>query len=252
MLSAERKVKIAQIVSESGGIKTSELSNMFNVSEMTVLRDLAILEEEGLLKRVYGGAVVTRDASHEISSILRKEIQTQEKNIISEKALEMVDNGDCIFLDGSTTALALAKKLHEKNDITVITNGLDVVNEIKNNNNIKLICLGGELYNITMNFTGPFTESFLRNFYADKCFISTAALSLKSGLTVENQSQVLLKKIMIENSSKRIALIDSSKFGRVALSKVCSFNEIDTIITDKKPPDDYLKLFKENNLEIIY
>jgi DeoR/GlpR family transcriptional regulator of sugar metabolism len=252
MLSAERKLKIAEIVSKNGGIKTSDLSSMFNVSEMTVLRDLAVLEEQGILKRVYGGALVVKDKSHEISSIVREKIHSYEKNIIAEKAIGLVEEGDCIFLDGSTTTLSVAKKLLYKKDITVITNSLDIMIEIRKNPHIKLVGLGGELQSITMNFLGPSTEMSLRNLYSDKAFISPAGISLKSGITVENPMQGLIKKIMIENSAQGILLADSSKFGRVTLNKVCSFDEIKTIITDKKPPNDFINIFNRNNIKLIY
>ena len=173
MLSAERKLKIADIVSKNGGIKTSDLSSTFNVSEMTILRDLAILEEQGILKRVYGGAVSVKSNTGEISSILRKRIHTFEKDVIGEKALGLISEGDSIFLDGSTTALALARKLYVIEDLVVVTNALEIINELRQNSNIELICTGGEFKKITADFLGPGTEMTLKNYNADKAFISS-------------------------------------------------------------------------------
>jgi DeoR/GlpR family transcriptional regulator of sugar metabolism len=253
MLSIERKLKIADIVGKSGGIKTSELSNIFNVSEMTILRDLSTLEEEGILKRVYGGAVNVKDSSGEISSIIRRHIHPQEKNIIAEKAMKYISPGESIFLDGSTTALALAKKIAELQiDITVISNGLDIVNELKADSLVKVICPGGELNRTTHNFVGPDTENYMKELYADKSFISPAALSLKSGITVENPVQAAIKKIMIRNSLKKIMIVDSSKFDNTSLSKICEIKDIDIIITDEKPEKQYLKFFKDAEVGIIY
>jgi DeoR/GlpR family transcriptional regulator of sugar metabolism len=252
MLSAERKLKIAEMVCRNGGIKTSALSDMFYVSEMTILRDLAELEQQGILRRVYGGAVVVNDSTREISSILRKRIHTAEKNVIAEKALKLISNGESLFLDGSTTVLSFAKKIDTKKEITIITHGLDIINELKNNNDIKIICTGGEFQETTLSFVGSRTELFLKEFYADKAFISPAGISLKAGLTVENPLQASIKKIMLENSSQKIVLIDSSKFDKIALSRVCNIDEVNFIITDKKPDKKYIDFFKKNRVEIIY
>jgi DeoR/GlpR family transcriptional regulator of sugar metabolism len=253
MLSVERKLKIAEIITRNGGIKTSDLSSMFKVSEMTILRDLSILEQKGVLKRVYGGAVKIKNSTREISLIIRKNLNPVQKNIIAEKALSYISTGECIFLDGSTTALALARKLAELQvEITVITNGFEIINELKDNPGIKTICPGGELQNSTLSFVGPDAESYLRELFADKCFISASGLSLKSGITVENPVQASIKKIMLKNSIQKIVIIDSTKFGTTRLSKVCEFKDIDIIITDQKPAEKYLDFFRENNIVIIF
>ena len=252
MLSAERKLKIADIVSKNGGIKTSDLSSTFNVSEMTILRDLAMLEEQGILKRVYGGAVSIKSNTGEISSILRKRIHAPEKDVIGEKALDLITEGDSIFLDGSTTALALARRLYVMEDLVVVTNALEIINELRQNSNIELICTGGEFKKITADFLGPVAETTLKNYNADKAFISSTGISLKAGITVQNPLQASIKKIMIGNSAESILLVDCSKFDIVTLNKVCLLEEIDTIITDKKPGGNYLKFFKKNNIKILF
>jgi DeoR/GlpR family transcriptional regulator of sugar metabolism len=252
MLSVERKLKIAEIIGKSGGVKTSDLSDMFYVSEMTILRDLAELEHQGILRRVYGGAIVVSDSTREISSIMRKRIHIAEKNVIAEKAIKLISNGESLFLDGSTTVLSFAKKLITKKEITIITHGLDIINEVKNNSDIKIICSGGEFQETTLSFIGPRTEFFLKEFYTDKAFISPTGISLKTGLTVENPLQASIKKIMLENSSQKIILIDSSTFDRITLSRVCNIDEVNLIVTDKKPDKKYIDFFKENKVEVIY
>ena len=253
MLAIERKLKIAEIINRNGGIKTSDLSHLFNVSEMTILRDLLSLEQEGVLKRVYGGAVKVNSSTNEISANIRKHTNTIQKNIIAEKALKLISVGESIFLDSSTTALALAKKISEKQlEITIVTNNFEIINELKENINIKIICPGGELQKSTLSFIGPNSERFLKEYFADKSFISALGLSLKAGITVENPVQAALKKVMISNSLQKVVLIDSSKFDKTSLSKVCDFKDIDIVVTDKKPQDCYLKYFKKIGIELIY
>lgn len=252
MLSVERKFKIAEVVGKNGGVKTSDLSNMFSVSEMTILRDLEMLEQQGVLKRVYGGAVNLKNPIKELSVILRKQINAKEKNIIAEKAAKLISDGESIFLDSSTTAFALSKKLGLKTGLTVITNGLELINELKNNSNINLFCPGGELQLSTMSFIGTSAEDYLKEHYVDKAFVSASGVSLQSGITVENAVQAAIKKIMFKNSLSRVILVDSSKFDVVRLSRVCKLEDINAIVTDRKPDDKFLNVFKKNNIEVVY
>ena len=252
MLSIERKLKIAEIVGKASAIKTSELSNMFNVSEMTILRDFALLEEEGVLKRVHGGAVNIKNSASEISNIIRKQINAGQKEQIAQKAVKHIFPGETIFLDSSTTALALAKKLSFLAEITVIANGLDIINELVKNDQVKIICPGGEFQEVTASFIGPYAESLLVDIFADKSFISASGFSISTGLTVENPVQASIKKIMLKNSKKKFVLVDSSKFDNISLSKVCEINDIDLVVTDKKPSGDYIKYFQKNNVELVY
>ncbi len=252
MLSAERKLQIAKMINKNGRIKTSELSSIFSVSEMTVLRDLASLEKEGVLKRVYGGALAFNDSTHEISSTFREMIHPQEKDAIALKAVDLVAQGSTLFMDGSTTTLALAKKLTGKDTLTVVTNGLEAVNALKSNEHIQVFATGGELNALTWGFYGLAAENFLKEVYVDLCFISAAGISLHAGITEQNHQNIALKKIIMGQASKVILLIDSSKFGKVTLNRVCHWGHINTIITDKKPEKHYLDFFEQKGIGVIY
>lgn len=252
MLSAERKFKIAEMVSESGGIRTSELSGFFNVSEMTVLRDLAMLEKQGVLTRVYGGAVSSRNVSKETPNVIREKIRTTEKNKIASLAAQLIKDGDNIFLDGSTTTHALAKRLGFFSNLKVMTIGLDIINELSGMEGIEVISPGGILDKITMNFLGRNTEEFLKNLNSDKVFISTTAISIKAGLTETNPQQTFIKKIMLENALQKILLIDNSKYDVVDLNRICSLSDLDIVITDDRPDNKYYQFFKQNNIKVLY
>lgn len=252
MLSAERKLKIAEIVGKNGGIRTSELSDLFNVSEMTVLRDLATLEKQGILTRVYGGAVSSRSLSKETPNVVREKIRITEKNKIASMAAQLINDGDNLFLDGSTTTHALAKRLETFSNLKVVSIGLDILNELSSMEGIEVICPGGVLDKVTMNFLGRNTENFLKELNSDKAIISTSSLSIKAGLTEPNPHQAFIKKIMLQNSLLKILLIDSSKFDEIALNRICDLEDLDVIITDNKPNDQYCRFFKENDIKILY
>lgn len=252
MLSAERKLEIAKLINKNGKIKTSELSRRFNVSEMTVLRDLASLEEEGILKRVYGGALAFDDSTNEISSAFRSKMNIKEKSTIASKAYSVIDESTSFFLDSSTTSLSLAKLMVSKKDITIVTNGLDIVNAFRGNEKIRVLCPGGELNQVNMSFYGPSAENFLRDINVNISFVSAAGISLRSGITEQNPQNIAIKNIMITNADKVILLVDSSKFDKITLNKICSLDGIDTVITDRKPEDNYLELFREKNISLVY
>ena len=252
MLSAERKLKIAEMVGKNGGIRTSELSDIFSVSEMTVLRDLATLEKKGILTRVYGGAVSSQSYSTETPNIVREKIRTTEKNKIASLASKIIDEGDIIFLDGSTTTHALAKRLYSFKELKVVTIGLDILNELRDIDGVEVISPGGVLDKVTMNFLGRRTEEFLKDLNSDKAFISTSAISIKAGLTEPNPQQAFIKKIMLENAQQKILLADSSKYDVIALNRICDLSDLDIVISDNKPDNEYFHFFKQNNIKVLY
>ncbi|MDD3520902.1 MAG: DeoR/GlpR family DNA-binding transcription regulator [Actinomycetota bacterium] len=251
MLAAERIGKIAKMVAKNGGIKTSDLSRIFEVSEMTILRDLSFLESRGLLKRVYGGAISAKNNDEEISRYVREKINTAEKNKIAEIAFTLVKPNEQIFIDPSTTCLALARKIKNISEINVITNGLDIVNELADSDNVRLTCIGGDFHKISMSFLGPISEMPVKEIYFDKVFFSPAGCASEQGITEANVYSVAIRKTIIENAKEVILLADNSKFEKVSLYKICDWNQINTVISDKKPAEKYKKIFKDNNINFL-
>ncbi len=251
MLSAQRKIKIAQIIKSSGGIRTAELSHIFNVSEMTVLRDLATLEKEGILQRVYGGAVLKSAGQNELSTSSRLKMHSEQKDRIADSALHLIEEEDCIFLDASTTTLALAKRLDGFKKLTVVTNGLAIINEINKNDSIRLISPGGELSRLSMSFMGPETDFFLSSLNYDKIFFSSSGISDQAGITDPNPFQAKIKKTVLKNAKTSVLLADISKFDKITLNKVCPLESIDIIITDSVLSESYIDFFKKNNIRFL-
>ena len=167
-------------------------------------------------------------------------------------AAQLIRDGDNIFLDGSTTTHALVKRLESFRNLKVVSVGLDILNEMSRMEGIEVICPGGVLDKVTMNFLGRYTENFLKELNSDKAFISTSSISIKAGLTEHNPQQAFIKKIMLENSLQKILLIDSSKFDEIKFNRICTLEEIDIIITDNRPTERYFSFFRENNIKVLY
>lgn len=233
MLAEERRQKILSLLNSKGSIQVADLSKRLKVTEETIRRDLEILKNRNLLKRIHGGAIAIQNQP-EIPFNIRKQKNVEEKKIIAEKAVKLIKPGDIIFLDISSTVMFLAKKLAELavNDITIITNSATVVLEFANNKNITVISTGGILRANSYSLVGPLANKALSNYFADKFFSSCNGISVKYGATESNELEKEIKINMLKRANQHILLVDHSKFNKVGLSQFASLDDIDIIVSD--------------------
>ena len=234
MLAIKRLEIIAQLLAEHGSVDATKLSERFTVTPKTIRKDLDKLESMGLLDRVHGGAVLKRTGSGVFPIEQRKQQNLSEKQRIGVAALEYIQEGDSIIIDGGTTTLELARLLGEKK-ILVIVNDLKIALELMNKPNIDLFVTGGRLRREgAYTLLGRDTERILEKYKAKKVFLGTTALNLESGLSVLNSDEAEVKKAMIASAQEVICLVDYSKFHHVAFAPFCSLQKIHTIITDTR------------------
>lgn len=250
MFSEERQIKIIELLREKSSIKVNELSNIFNVSESTIRRDLQEMEEKGLLNRTHGGAVSIEKTIFEPSFKEKEDKRHIEKLYIGKIAAAMIEDGDTIILDSGTTTLQLAKYIKAKN-ITVITNSIDIASELSNRSDIELIVTGGVFRITTRALVGPITEEVLKNFKVDKAFIGANGLSVEEGITTPNISEAHIKREMMKSASKVILVADSSKFNQVSFAVISPVTAIDLIITNSDLNENVVKEYKDIGIEII-
>lgn len=231
MLVAERQRKIVDLVNERSSIRVTELSNIFGVTEETIRRDLEKLEKENQLMRTHGGAVSLEDEQTEISYLEREITNATEKKAIALEAIKLIEVGDQIVLDASTTAWYMAKELPDM-PLTVLTNSIKVALELSKKEQIKVISTGGSLLTQSLSYVGPLAERSLSMYHVNKAFLSCKGVHLDKGLSDFNESQALLKKQMMEIADEIILMVDSSKFGVRSFSQVSSLANINNIITD--------------------
>lgn len=251
MLTEERRQSILQILASEGAVSVTNLCERLNVSKMTIRRDLRLLEERGLLRRVRGGAISGRGRSFEPPFLLRAGEHQVEKELIGKCAGAMVKEGDSIALDVGTTTLEVARHLRGKTDLTVITASLPIANLLANQAGIRLIVTGGILRSGEQSLIGEVAIRTLREFYVDKAFIGAGGITSKEGLTEYNVEDAQVKKALLWCAKERIVVIDSSKFGRVAFAAVAPLNEVDTIVTDRLPEARFLSALQEIGIKII-
>lgn len=231
MLVAERQRKIVDLVNERASIRVTELSNIFGVTEETIRRDLEKLEKENQLMRTHGGAVSLEDEQTEISYLEREITNAIEKKAIALEAIKLIEVGDQIVLDASTTAWYMAKELPDM-PLTVLTNSIKVALELSKKEQIKVISTGGSLLTQSLSYVGPLAERSLSMYHVNKAFLSCKGVHLDKGLSDFNESQALLKKQMMEIADEIILMVDSSKFGVRSFSQVSSLANIKNVITD--------------------
>ncbi|MHA1726693.1 MAG: DeoR/GlpR family DNA-binding transcription regulator [Promethearchaeota archaeon] len=252
MIGTERRIKISELVKGKGSISIEELMNRFNVSRMTIWRDLKILEKEGLLKKVYGGAIRPDRMGPEekIFEIKRKKNLEEKRSIAEHATNNYVKEEYILFLDGGTTTLELIPYLTKKN-ITILTNGLNtLLVASKYLPDLNVIGTGGVLRKPSLTFVGPETERFLEQYRADIAFISGTGLTIEDGLTDPHPLEMEAKKVMCKNAKKIIVLLDSSKFYKRSLSTLIGIDEIDVLITDNKAPPEFIEELQKRNVKV--
>jgi DeoR/GlpR family transcriptional regulator of sugar metabolism len=236
MLQTIRKEKIASMLQEKKEYTIDKLCKYFNVSIATIHRDLNELEREGRVKKVHGGVLLNSiDDDIETRNTIRLQTNVELKKKIAIKALEFVENKDCLFLDNSTTCYYFAKALSESKfmDIVIVTNSYLVPGLFIKNENIQIVSTGGRLLKEMNCFVGPGAIANINEFNGNKFFISTAAISIKGELSdVYRPDSDEIKKVMFKKSKEHICLVDSTKFNRIGQSKVFLISEMDKIITD--------------------
>jgi len=236
MFAPQRREKIMQLLQQSKQIIVKELARELNVSEGTLRTDLKILEEEGLLERTHGGAVPPRSKTsvYEQRIPSRSEMNYEEKRSIGRKAAELVNKGQCILLDASSTVLELARELVNCDYLTVVTNGLEAAMELGRNPRINVILIGGVLRPGSGSVEGVLGRAILEEVHADLFFTSAEGFTVLEGMTDFSLHEAELKKAMAANAAKVVALLDHSKLGRRSIATSVPAKAVHTLITDAK------------------
>lgn len=252
MLALERRNMILEKLQTEKRVVVSELSQMFDVSEETIRRDLDKLEKEGLATKSYGGAVINEDVSIDLPFNIRKNQNVAGKQKMAEIAASLVQDGDHIFLDASTTAVFIAKALKDRERLTVITNSMEILLELSDVSGWNIISTGGVMKEGYLAFFGSKTEESIRSFYADKVIISCKALDHSWGIMESQEAFGTTKKAMMASGRKKILVLDSTKFDQTAFSVAGNLRDVDIVVTDKRPSEKWLQDFAEMEIECRY
>lgn len=252
MLAAERRNLILEKIHEEKRVIVNELSREFDVSEETIRRDLEKLADEGHVIKSYGGAVINERSSIDLPFNIRWKANPQGKQKMAEIVNREIDDGDHIILDASTTAVFIAKSIKQKKHLTVITNSIENLLELSDVSGWNIISTGGLLKKGSMSLLGKKASDSIRGYNADKVFFSCKGIDMEKGVTDGNDETADVKKDMLSSAAKIYLIVDSTKFGTVAFSKICDLSGIDVVVTDKKPDAAWLDAFAHSGVECIY
>jgi len=234
MLPGRRHELILRAVRSEGSATISGLADSLGVSIATVRRDLVMLDEEGLLKRVYGGAASVEDKDEPFADVAA--VRADEKDAIARRCAELIKDGETVLLDIGTTAHRVARQLRGRT-LTVITSSLAVVEELQEEETVQLVLLGGVLRRDYRSLIGFLTEDNLRQVHADRLFLGTSGVRPDGQVMDTTVVEVPVKRAMIAASDHVVLVADVGKFPGTGMSRVCGPQELDTVVTNATADD---------------
>ena len=252
MLAIERGNEILMKLQAERRVVVSELSQLYDVSEETIRRDLEKLVNEGVAIKSYGGAVINENANLEVPFNIRKNYNVIGKQKIAEQIAAMVKDGESLMLDASSTAVYIAKALKEKKNLTVITNSIEIIVELMDMPEWKVLSTGGLSREGSFALVGPQTDKMLKSYHVDKAVISCKGFDLESGITDSDELHANNKITMLGAAGKKILAVDKSKFDKTAFTAIGALDDITTVVTDEEPDRRWLQAFEEAGIECVY
>ncbi|MCB0196205.1 MAG: DeoR/GlpR transcriptional regulator [Anaerolineae bacterium] len=247
---AERRQQIVAAVEEAGQLSVDDLSARFDVSAVTIRQDLQALSEQGLLLRTRGRALATT-VMPEYSFDIRQQQQAAQKVRIGQAAARMVENGDTIIIDASTTAQAIIPYIKSFSELTVITNSLKAAMSLLDAPQIQVIMPGTHLRHVSLSLIGDVENSVLERMNVRLGFFGARGITVESGLTDVNVQEVAMKRLMVERCQQVIGVIDSRKWGRAAAITFAHLNQVSTLITDNNAHPALIQQVRQRGVEVV-
>lgn len=250
MIADERKQQILNLLKKNGTVKVSELSRLFDVSEVTIRNYLADMESKGLLSRIHGGALSSYKPYYSMNLTQRLETNQTEKVSIAEKIASFIEPNDTIMLNSGTTTLLAFRNFPSEYNLSIVTNSVAVALEASSNPNYNVILIGGHV-NTKYQFTfGSDAINQLRSYHADKLVLSVDGIDIQHGFTTYYDKESDVDRAMIEQSNCCIVAADYSKFCRSAFVKISDISVADYIVTNSSADSETLEKLEECGINI--
>ncbi len=252
MLAIERRAMLLNLLKNEKRLLICDMSAKFGVSEETIRRDMEKLAEQGYATRTYGGAVYNEDNHRELPYEIRKRTNVEGKEKMARAAARLISDGDYIMLDDSTTSMHIARAIKSRKKITLITNSIETVVDLAGKvQDWNIHCTGGMLKPSALAFTGPRAESMVAAYHVNTAVISCEGIDLAAGYTDSRDENALLKRAMMASAKRVILAADSTKFGKVSFISIGGFSDIDVLVTDFDPGEEWRTMLEENGIELI-
>src|SRR2546423_3978680 len=250
VLNEERRRAILDQLTQQGRVLVTELAHQFDTSQVTIRKDLEILHAHGLVHRTHGGALPSREDALEDPTLREKEkVNHQEKLRIAEGAAGKVKEGQVLILDSGTTTTAIARALRHFQNLTIITNAVNIAAELAGTA-VEVILTGGTLRKNSFSLVGPIAEETLHRLSADLLFLGVDGFDVHFGLGTPNLLESKVNRVMVEVAKRTVAVCDSSKFGHRSLSLIVPTSALQEVITDRGAPKSDLSVLKKARIEV--
>lgn len=247
-----RRNAILTFLKNENSVTVGFLSEKLNVSEVTIRKDLILLETENKLYRSHGKAFILDPYINNRHVSVKAKIYVSEKAAIAKHAVKYLTDGDSIILASGTTTLELAREIGSfKGALTVITPSVQISSMLSQYDNVEVIQLGGTVRNSSMSVIGSYTEKMVNLFSCSKLFLGVDGIDVDFGLTTTNAMEANLHTEMIKSAQKLIVLTDSSKFGKRGVSRICDLSYVDQIITDDAISSVELNKLLEQGIDVV-
>ena len=251
MMVEERRSQILQLLRLEGRVRVNNLVRRFNTSAPTIRADLNEMHKRGLVHRSHGGAVAPYSTLLESPLQERMLAHVGEKRRIGALAATLIQDGETIILDSGTTTHEVARHLKGKKNLYVITNGVNVANELLGAPGIQIIIVGGTLRNDSASIVGRFGEEMLEQFSADKLFMGGAGCDFEFGVSWANVEETAINRAMLKASQEIILVMDSSKFNKRSVSRIAHFSEVDTVVSDTDMTEEVREKIRALGCELM-
>ena len=251
MTITERHNLILKKVKELGQVSVLALSEELDVSEVTIRKDLKLLEEKNLLYRVHGGAALENPYASDRTVNEKESINTGEKIKIAREATRLIRPNDSIILASGTSILALARNLPVHTQVTVITSALNVAIELTRHPRVEILQLGGTVRHSSSSVIGSYAEMILKDVTCNLVFLGVDGIDPEIGLTTTSLGEARLNQEMIKVAQKVVVLADSTKFGRRGMAKICPLSEVDIIVTDSGIGRKTVSELEEEGIQVL-
>ncbi len=245
-----RQQRIMELLQRDGYVRVLELSNILDVAEITIRRDLALMETRNLLERTHGGAISVKHIHHEINYNSRSDLELENKDLIAKTAAELIEDGDTVFINGGSTTFHIFRYIKAKN-VKIVTINAGALGQV-DNPDIDLILAGGLFHSQSNAFYGGFTNDILNQVIANKAILGVHGISCRYGLTTPIQYAAETTKIMMDRTRGEIIVVaDHRKLGLVSDFVTAPVNRINTLITDQFQDEEYIRDFEELGIKVI-
>ncbi len=252
MLPIERRNEIKNRLIAEKKVIVCELAEKYEVTEETIRRDLERLEAEGYAKKIYGGAVLNDDISADLPHIIRKQTNVGGKKYIANIIGGLIKDGDKIILDSSTTAMFTVRSIFDKKGITLVTNSLDVLLELPEENDWNVIATGGDYKSDCKAFMGSRAEELIESYYADYAILSCKGIHRERGITDTRDAVAGMKRVFLRSAKRVVLAVDHTKLDVVSFARFGDIGDIDIVVTDVEPDDGWKKYFSEKGIALYY